>query len=58
MSNLAKNLSMMKVYSCQVNLEMWWTLEMIPNNLDKKNQMCRKNNGLRKDSMAGRKAGP
>lgn len=55
MSNFAKNLSKLKNYSCQVNLETWWTLVMIPNNLDKKNQLCRKNNGLRRDGMAGSK---
>lgn len=53
MSNLAKNLSKMKKYKCQINLDMWWTLVMILNNLDKKNQLCGKDNGIRRDGMTG-----
>lgn len=52
MSNLAKNLSKMKNYSCQINLKTWWTLVIISNNPDKKNQFCGKNNGLWRDGMA------
>lgn len=53
MSNITKNLSKMKKYRCQINLETWCTLVMSANNLDKKNQLSGKDNGLQRDGMAG-----
>lgn len=58
MSNLAKNLSKMKNYSCQINLKTWWTLVIISNTPDKKNQFLGKIMGYGEMAWQKVKTGP